>query len=209
VNAGGVGVIEVFADVVCPFTHVGSRRIVAERDARDRGDVVLRCRAWPLELVNGAPLDAALVAEEVVALRDSVAPDLFEAFDPARLARTSVPALSLAAAAYRVDMATGERVSLALRTALFEDGRGLQDPAVLAAIAVDAGLGPDAAGADEDAVRAAWEEGGRRGVVGSPHYFVDGTGMFCPTLRIARDQRGLTVELDPPAFEDFVTRCLQ
>ncbi|MCC6183750.1 MAG: disulfide bond formation protein DsbA, partial [Microthrixaceae bacterium] len=57
--------IEVFADVTCPFTHVGLRRMVAARQAQGRDDVVLRVRSWPLEVVNGAPLDAAFVAEEV------------------------------------------------------------------------------------------------------------------------------------------------
>ena len=204
---GDLRVVEVFADVVCPFTHVGLRRLTSQREARGRGDVVLRCRAWPLELVNGAPLDPALVAEEVAALRASVAPDLFEAFDADRFPRTSIPALSLAAAAYRVGLTTGEHVSLALRSAVFEEGRNLEDPAVLAAIAVDAGLGPDAAAVDEDAVRGDWEQGARRGVVGSPHFFVDGTGLFCPSLRITHDEHGFSIEFDRPGFDDFVARC--
>ena len=31
-------VIEVYADITCPFTHVGLHRIAAERDARGRHD---------------------------------------------------------------------------------------------------------------------------------------------------------------------------
>ena len=49
--------LEVFADVCCPFTHVGLRRIVRRRAELGRDDVVLVVRAWPLELVNGVPLD--------------------------------------------------------------------------------------------------------------------------------------------------------
>src|SRR5262245_18171405 len=45
--------IEVFADVVCPFTHVGLRRLVGYRERAQREDVAIRVRAWPLELVNG------------------------------------------------------------------------------------------------------------------------------------------------------------
>jgi hypothetical protein len=52
-----VSIIEVFADAGCPFTHVGLRRLVEHRDHAGRDDVVLRVRAWPLELVNGHPLD--------------------------------------------------------------------------------------------------------------------------------------------------------
>ena len=54
--------IEVFADVVCPFTHVGLRRLVDRRDELG-ASAVLRVRAWPLELINGEPLAADLVAE--------------------------------------------------------------------------------------------------------------------------------------------------
>jgi hypothetical protein len=49
-----VRVVEVFADVSCPFAHVGLRRLVEQRDKLARDDIVLRVRAWPLELVNGS-----------------------------------------------------------------------------------------------------------------------------------------------------------
>ena len=39
-----IATIEVFADITCPFTHVGLRRVAAEF-----GDQVqVRVRAWPL-----------------------------------------------------------------------------------------------------------------------------------------------------------------
>ena len=61
--------------------------------AATRGlDVGLRLRAWPLELVNDAPLDADLIADEVAALRAHVAPDLFAGFDPQHFPKTSLPA---------------------------------------------------------------------------------------------------------------------
>jgi hypothetical protein len=47
--------VEVFADVGCPFAHVGLRRFVERRDELGRDDVVLWVRAWPLELVNARP----------------------------------------------------------------------------------------------------------------------------------------------------------
>lgn len=50
-----VRVVEVFADITCPFTHVGLRRLVRHRESVGRNDVVLRVRAWPLELVNDEP----------------------------------------------------------------------------------------------------------------------------------------------------------
>ena len=42
--------IEVFADVTCPFTHVGLRRMVAARQAKGRDDVVLVDIRDPREL---------------------------------------------------------------------------------------------------------------------------------------------------------------
>ena len=78
--------IEVFADVVCPFTHVGLRRLSEARRARDMSPP-MRVRAWPLEWVNGAPLDTDLAAMEIAAFREQVAPELFAGFDPATFPR--------------------------------------------------------------------------------------------------------------------------
>ena len=54
----------VFADVRCPFTHVGLRRFVQRRDQLGRTDVV-RVRLWPVELVNDEPLDPIMIGEVV------------------------------------------------------------------------------------------------------------------------------------------------
>jgi len=197
--------VEVFADVRCPFAHVGLRRLVARRDAAG-ADVALWIRAWPLELVNGAPLEGALIAEEVDELRDQVAPDLFAGFDPSHYPPTSLPALGLAAAAYRQDPSLGERASLMLRDAMFEQGRDIAQSEELYHLADDLGLdGPiDAAAVVLDD----WDEGRRRGVVGSPHFFVDGNGFFCPALQIERLDGHLHIAYDLDRFEAFVERCL-
>jgi len=195
-------VVEVFADVSCPFTHVGLRRLVEQREQLGRDDVVLRVRAWPLELVNGAPLTGDFVGEEIDALRDVVAPDLFQGFDPKRFPGATVSALALASSAYGRDDRTGEAVSLALRTALFEDGRDIGDRDELAAIARSFDLdpvGPDA----ERAVHDEWHEGERRGVIGSPHFFVGDDAFFCPTLNITRVDGHLHVDFDRDAFNAF------
>ena len=213
-------VIEVFADVGCPFTHVGLRRLVGARAERGRGDVALRVRAWPLELVNGAPLDPACIAEEVDDLRRQLVPDLFVGFRADRFPRTSLPAFVLAADAYAVDLATGEAVSLAVRDALFEEGRDVADPAVLAAIAEAHGLPTAAARSDADrhderpghaaghpGPLADLAEGRRRGVVGSPHFFTPGGDFFCPALDIARVDGHLRITADPAGFDAFLAAC--
>ena len=127
-------VVEVFADIWCPFAHVGLRRTV-ERRARLTGhDFLLDVRAWPLELVNGVPLDPDATARHVSELQSQVAPDLFRGFDPGHFPTTSLPALASAHTAYGRDPRTGESVSLALRDALFEQGLDISRPEVMAEI---------------------------------------------------------------------------
>ena len=199
--------IEVFADIVCPFTHVGLRRLVERRAAAGRTVPVLHVRAWPLELVNGEPLAGDFVAEEVAALREQVAPDLFGGFDAARFPSTSLPALTLVAAAYRRDVQLGEHVSLRLRDALFEEGADIGALDVLAEIATANGLDVPEVG-DRDAITADLDEGRRRGVDGSPHYFLGSEGFFCPSLEITRVAGHLQVAFDAARFEQFARQAL-
>jgi predicted DsbA family dithiol-disulfide isomerase len=202
----------VFADVVCPFTHVGLTRLVAQRARRRRHDVGLWVRAWPLELVNGTPLTGVTAAAEVEALRATVAPDLFTGFDPGHFPSSSGPALALAAYAHGLDPALGERVSLGLRHALFEEGRDVADPAVLRWVAGRHGFELPDLGAWADAVVADWTEGVSRGVVGSPHFFFRGAdqteqGWFCPTLHITHVDGRLSIEVDHAALTAFLEAC--
>ena len=202
--------VEVFADVGCPFTHLGLLRVVEERRRRGRTDLILRVRAWPLELVNGKPLDAAFIAEEVEDIRSQVAPEQFRSFTEDAFPASTQPAMCLAAAAVETGPDVAEQVALALRAALFEDGLDIADDTVLARIATDHGLAwpPDAAERSrlEGAVRADWEEGRARGVIGSPHFFVtSGDGFFCPALNVGRDEHGhLRVHADPEGFNAFL-----
>jgi 2-hydroxychromene-2-carboxylate isomerase len=199
--------IEVFADVRCPFTHVGLRRLVERRKAAGRFDVRLWVRAWPLELVNGEPLDPALIQDEVDELRRQVAPDLFRGFRPDSFPTTSLPALGLAASAYQLNADLGERVSLALRSALFEQGRDISDPAVLAEVAAHVGT-PRGLAINAAHVMSDWRAGQKRAVIGSPHYFVGRETYFCPSLDIRRDDTGhLRIAVDEQRLRRFVDRC--
>ena len=194
--------IEVFADVRCPFAHLGLLRLVRETTRRGFGRP-LRIRAWPLELVNGAPLDPDLIAEEVDALRSQVAPDLFAGFDVAQFPATSIPALALTAGAYAIGAELGERVALSLRWALFEEGRDIASPAVLLEIAESHGMGLPH-NCEVDRVRDDWIEGQRRGVIGSPHFFAGSTGWFCPALHIERVGGDLRVNDEIRAVDEFL-----
>jgi predicted DsbA family dithiol-disulfide isomerase len=199
--------VEVFADVMCPFAHVGLRRLREERRARKR-ETPVRVRAWPLEWINGEPISAELVGREVVALRDQVAPDLFVGFDPATFPHTSIPAFGLASAAYAIGLATGEAVSLALRDALFEQGRDVSDPTVLDTIARHFGVVPLDRAAAEVAVRVDWDMGRVRGVLGSPHFFVGDRDWFCPSLRIEHGDDDFDIEIARDSIGDFYAAAL-
>jgi 2-hydroxychromene-2-carboxylate isomerase len=197
-------ILEVFADVRCPFTHVGLRKLVERRTAEGI-DLVLHVRAWPLELVNRRPLDGDLIANEVAHLRRAVAPDLFARFDQSAFPSSSLPALSLAAEAYARDVHLGERVSLLLRDALFEQGRDISRPDELVRIADLAGMTRIAGSTDgAQLVMADWDEGRRRGVIGSPHFFVGKADFFCPSLDIAHVDGQLRIAFDEAAFDAFM-----
>ena len=201
-------VIEVFADIGCPFTHVGLRRFVQDRARAGLTDEVqLWVRAWPLELVNGAPLDAAFIAEEVHDLQALLETQAFLGFEEAAFPASTLPALRLAAAGYRESMAVGEAVSLHLRTLLFEEGKDVSQEDVLQAVAADFDL--DVTAADLDSVLADRAEGERRGVIGSPHFFTPAGDWFCPALDIARDADGqLEVAFNSERFDEFIHSCL-
>ncbi len=200
--------VEVFADVLCPFTHVGLHTLIDRRADRGLSEPRLRIRAWPLELINGQPLDPDHIAAEIVALRKSVRPDLFAGFSVDTFPNTSMAAFALTAAADRTgDPALIEAVGMALRDAVFEHGLDIGRTEVVRSVADRFGLTPSDAEATEAAVRADWDEGKRRGVVGSPHFFTpDGGGWFCPGLAISRDEAGAFVVAWKEGSEAFVDR---
>ena len=191
--------IEVFADIWCPFTHVSLRRLMQARE-EGRFDATVHVRAWPLELVNGKPLDPALVAEEIHELRRSVDGSAFAGFDQARFPKTTLPALRLSAAAYAVAPDLGERVALELRDRLFERGEDISDESLLRAVS-DAHAIDTTSGADPEDD---WEEGEDRGVKGSPHFFTAGGAFFCPSMDIEKVDGKLRVRPDAEEFDRFL-----
>jgi len=198
--------LEVFADVLCPFTHVGLHTLIDRRRERGRTVPRLLIRAWPLELVNGQPLDAHHIGAEITALRASVRPDLFAGFAVDSFPNTAMAAFALTSAADRTgDPALIEEVGMALRNAVFEEGLDIGHPEVVAPIAARFALTPLDIDATAAAVRADWDEGRRRGVIGSPHFFTpDGQSHFCPGLSISRDDAGNFVVAWKLASEEFV-----
>jgi predicted DsbA family dithiol-disulfide isomerase len=184
--------VEVFADILCPFTHVGLHTLIDRRSERALTEPALRIRAWPLELINGRPLDPHHIGAEISALRASVRPDLFAGFSIDTFPGTSMAAFALTAAADRTgDPVLAEQVGMALRNTVFEQGLDIGLPAVVAPLAAHFGLDPLDGDATVEAVTADWDEGRSRGVIGSPHFFTPDEGSwFCPGLDISRDDVG-------------------
>jgi predicted DsbA family dithiol-disulfide isomerase len=199
-----VPIVEVYADVVCPFAYVGLTRLLQRRHELGRDDVVLRIRAWPLEVVNGAPVDPDLIAEEIDEIAPQVAPELFRGFDPASFPTSSIPALALTHAGYQRSAATGEQVAMELRRLLFEERTDIADPDVLAAVGRRYAVTDPA---DPAAVMADHERGKELGVIGSPHFVVGGASLFCPVLDISRHDGHLRVRIDPDGFDRLAAAC--
>lgn len=199
--------LEVFADVSCPFAYVGLHRFVDERARRGQSTPILWVRAWPLEIVNGSAMTGDSLVPKIAALRAQVAPDLFAGFDPTRFPATTLPAMAGEVAARRHGADVGEAFSLAIRVALFEQGRDVGDEAVVNALLEDHGAGPVLA-EDHAAVLASQREGVARGVQGSPHFFVAGAGFFCPSLDISQDADGFDISFDLDGFTTFAEAAL-
>ncbi len=62
---------------------------------------------------------------------------------------------------------------------------------------------------DRAGVLADWHEGGRRGVLGSPHFFCGDTDVFCPSLDITKDpMEGVSIVRDASRLTEFLAHCL-
>ena len=96
-NAGSPRLVEVFADVWCPFTYVGLHALSEQLSARGYPDVRIWVRSWPLEWVNGKPMEPYEAVRHVVELRGEVAPYLFEEFDGSRFPRSTIAVRALVA----------------------------------------------------------------------------------------------------------------
>ena len=199
--------IEVFADIVCPFTHVGLRRLRDMRAERD-SKTPIEIHAWPLELVNGEPVDRNVVAREIAALRASVAPELFAGFDRAAWPATSIPAFGLVTSAYAHDEATGEAISFAVRDALFEQGLDVADGDVLRHIGAPYGVEPLTPAA-ADAARAATSNAAAIGWCEGHHTSSSATAnWFCPGLHITGHGSTFDIEVAGDTMEEFYAAAL-
>ncbi len=196
--------VEVYADVVCPFSWVLLGQLLDTRSALGATDVPVLVRAWPFELAEGALPARDLLEEEVAALQASIAPDRFGGFDPARLLDTTVPAMALTSAAYGKSSDSGEAVAVRLRELLFEEGGDVADPTVLGALEAATGLHVTP---DPGLVAAEYELALHRGVAGAPHVIAGEISEHCPTFAATRDPSGRLVVTPTPWADDVLRAC--
>ena len=50
--------------------------------------------------------------------------------------------------------------------------------------------------------------GQAHGVIGSPHFFLTSGSVFCPTLRISRDDGHLRITIDEESMQNFFAEAL-
>lgn len=183
-------IIDVYADVVCPWCYIGERRL--ERALAQRPGVRVERRWRPFQLQPAIPAGGVPWAEfarrkfggveraqaafaQVVAA--GAEDNIRFAFDRVASAPNTVDAhrLILFARGYGRQWEMAE----ALFAAYFADGRNLNDLDGLAVVAESAGLDPVAARAylagDEGVaeVAASQEEAGQLGISGVPFYVFD------------------------------------
>jgi predicted DsbA family dithiol-disulfide isomerase len=204
-----VSVIEVFADVWCPFAHVGLTRLVQRRSEAD-STKPLWVRSWPLELVNNEGLTYDFVAEQVDAINEGIGTGLFVGLSNAAWPSTTLPALRLTCVGYEAGLSVGEAIALDLRRRLFELGQDIAHPDVLDEVAAQHGLvrPADPTDPESDPPVTEWHIGKERGVQGSPHYFTKSANFFAPSLDIERVDGKLEVHADPAGFERFARTVL-
>ena len=203
-------IVVIYADVLCPFTHVGLHTLIERRTSAGLLAPRFDIRAWPLELINGQPLDAHHIAAEIAGLRTKVSPKLFQGFSIAKFPRTSLQAFRLtAAAAITGDLSIVETVGLAVRDAVFERGIDVGEASAIEKLGEELGVVPVSLDEAQTAAIADWESGKARGVIGSPHIFAaDGSDYFCPALDISRDDQGAFVIDWKSDAHDSVARIL-
>ena len=205
--------VEIWSDVVCPWCYIGKRRFEAALARFEHADEV--SVTWrSFELDPGAPRRPTGSMAERLASRygSSVADAERRLGDLDRLAAADGLTYHLAATAggntfdaHRLihlgtERGLGDQVKEALLHAYFSDLDPVGEPAVLARVAVEAGLDPDEVadvlGSDRFAEEVRHDE--RRaqdiGVTGVPFFVVDGTfavpgaqdsEVFLSTLRRA------------------------
>ena len=217
------GTIVVWSDIACPWATAAMHNLHAARARLGlEGTVTFDHRAFPLELLNSRPTPKAIIDAEVPVV-GALAVDFGFAIgtcDPAAYPSTVLLALEAVQAAKEQSLAASDRLDLALRRAMFAQGRHVGMRHVVLDVAAKV---PEV---DAVALEAALDDGrGRRAVIdqwravpdaniqGSPHLFLpDGTDLHNPGVTmhwVGSKPGGFPVidTYDPSVYEDIITRA--
>jgi len=216
------GVITVFTDIWCPFAHLAIHRLHTARDRLGRTDQVqFDLRAFPLELLNGAPSPRTGTDSEVALGQYEPAAgwQLWQAKDYL-FPSTTLPALEAVIAAKAQGFTAAEQLDRALRRAFWAESRCVSNRKVIMDAAASTGVVDTVALAEAlddgrarsalsaDAVISATER-----VTCSPHLFLpDGTDHANPGIEVRWEGDygvGWPVVLhnDPSVFDDLLKRA--
>jgi predicted DsbA family dithiol-disulfide isomerase len=214
------GSVVVYTDVACPWSTVGLHRFYAARSRLGLDERVrVELRLFLLEDVNGGPVPRRMLDAEMPVV-GPLEPGLGLASwrgEPDAWPVTSLPANEAVHAAAAQSSRAAEQLDMALRLALFRDGRCIS----LLHEIVDVARGCDLV--DADALAVALEDGRARGpmiadyrrhrndVQGSPHFFLpDGSDVLNPGIELhEQEDAGYPVvdADDPSTHEDLVRRA--
>jgi predicted DsbA family dithiol-disulfide isomerase len=216
------GTIVVWSDIACPWATAAVHHLhVARARLGLEGAVTLDHRAFPLELLNSRPSPKVIIDAEV-AVVGAIAVDFgfsLGSCDPAAYPSTVLLALEAVQAAKEQSLAASDRLDLALRRAMFADGRhvGMRHVVLdvaarvpeVDAVALEAALDD---GRGRRAVIDQWRAVPDSGIQGSPHLFLpDGTDVHNPGVTmhwVGPKPGGFPVvdAHDSSVYEDLLTR---
>ncbi|AOS64621.1 DsbA family oxidoreductase [Actinoalloteichus hymeniacidonis] len=217
------GVIVVFSDIWCSFAHIAVHRLHTTRARLGLTDRVrFDLRAFPLELLNGAPSPRAGTDSEVGRMGQQEPAAGWQLWQDKEYLypSTTLPALEAVIAAKEQSLHASEQLDLALRRAFWAESRCISNRAVILAAAestdaVDVAALTEALddgrarrSLSDDAAISATER-----VVCSPHLFLpDGTDHANPGIEVHWEgDYGVGWPVvgkdDPNAFEELLKRA--
>lgn len=221
-SASGVdvapGTIVVFADLGCPWAHVGVHRLHAARKRVGRS-VSIDVRVFPLEIINSQPTPFRGLQNEIPVLSE-MEPDAgweLWAGDATTWPVTTLLSMEAVEAAKEQGLDASAQLDHALRRALFGESRCISMRHVILEVAASC------TGVDVPALAAALDDGRARrsmldgyrtaadAIQGSPHYFLaDGTSSHNPGVDFHWDkaQHRIVIDCDDPSvYDDLVRRA--
>lgn len=214
------GTIVVFADLGCPWAHVGVHRLHSARQRLGlEASVGMDVRAFPLEIINAQPTPFKGLQNEIpelAVMEPDAGWELWTA-DATTWPVTTLLPMEAVEAAKEQSLEASATLDHALRRALFGQSRCISMRHVILDVAATC------EGLDVPALVEALDDGRARrpmldgytsaagAIEGSPHYFLaDGTALHNPGVDFHWDkaQHRIVIDCDDPSvYDDLVRRA--